>query len=145
MPESSSRLPELRHSEQRRMERRHILVVSSAVEFVGLLRELLLDERYNVTTTNFVARTFQQIEALEPDLLMIDLIVQQQAGWSLLRQLQETAAVRDVPVIVTSTDHQLLEQAEQGRGDFPASTRYVVQPFDIEQLLESVDTLIGAA
>ena len=67
------------------------------------------------------------------------------AGWDLLRQLQEAAVTRDIPVIVTSTDPRLLEEAERGRGDFPNSTKYVVQPFEIDELVKTVDGLIGAA
>jgi CheY-like chemotaxis protein len=127
------------------MERKHVVVISSTDEFVGLIRELLIDERYNVTTTNFVARTYQQIEALQPDLLMIDLVIQERAGWSLLDRLQTQAITSDIPVVVTSTDHKLLEQAEQNRREYTHSSKYVIQPFDIDILLATVEALIGSA
>ncbi len=145
MTESVSSMPDLSPRERKQMERKHVLIVSSAVEFVGLIRELLIDERYNVTTTNFVARTYQQIEALQPDLLMIDLIIQQRAGWELLDRLQREAVTQDIPVIVTSTDGKLLERARQGRDGYTTSSKYVIQPFDIEDLLATVETLIGNA
>ena len=68
-----------------------IIVVNSAPDFLDLLRELLQDENYNVTTTNFVPRTFDQIKALDPDLLVVDLIIGQRAGWDLLEPLQTDA------------------------------------------------------
>ena len=37
--------------------RRHIFVINGASAFLNLMRDLLQDERYNVTTTNFVPRS----------------------------------------------------------------------------------------
>jgi hypothetical protein len=39
------------------MARKHIFCVNSSPTFLDLLRELFQDERYNVTTTNFVPHT----------------------------------------------------------------------------------------
>ena len=109
-------------AEQEVMERRHVFVVNGAVDFLDLMRELLQDEQYNVTTTNFVPRTFNQIAALKPDLLIVDLAVGEQAGWDLLEGLQTEAVTRDIPVIVTSTDPYLLERAETNRARYGGTT-----------------------
>ena len=130
--------------ERNQMGRQHIFVVNSAPAFLDLVRELLQDERYNVTTTNFVPRTFHQIEALEPDLLMIDLVVGEHAGWALLEQLQAEAATRNVPVIVTSTDPRLLARAEEYRHRF-GGRRWIAKPFDLDGLIGAVRELIGPA
>jgi hypothetical protein len=60
--------------------RKHIFVINGAPEFLNLMRDLFQDERYNVTTTNFVPNSFAQIAALQPDALIIDVVVGQQAG-----------------------------------------------------------------
>lgn len=39
-----------------------------------MVRVLLQEKRYNVTTTNYLPRTCQQIAALQPSLLLIDLL-----------------------------------------------------------------------
>ena len=48
------------------MQRQHIFVVNGSADFLDVVRELLQDEHYNVTTTNFVPQTFQQIEIARP-------------------------------------------------------------------------------
>jgi hypothetical protein len=58
-------------------ERKHILVVNGDPAFLEMVRELLQLYDYNVTTTNFVPRTFRQIEARRPDLVIIDLVIGQ--------------------------------------------------------------------
>lgn len=130
--------------ERRQMERKHILAVNGAVDFLDLLRELLQDEQYNVTTTNFVPGTFQQIDALQPDLIIIDLVIGQRAGWDLLERLQQEAATRQIPVIVTSTDPKLLELAKEQQEKF-GRKHFLAKPFELDDLLQAVHDLIGHA
>ena len=130
--------------EAAQMTRQHIFAVNGAPEFLNLIRELLQDESYNVTTTNFLPRTFEQIAALAPDLLLIDLVVGERAGWELLDQLQTDADTRGVPLIVFSTSPHLLERAKAL--ETPGGRRrFLDKPFDIDALLGLVRELIGHA
>ncbi len=76
------------------------------------MRELFQEEGYNVTTTNFAPNSFQQIEALQPDALIIDIAIGQEAGWELLEQLGADADTAGIPALVLSTDPRLLARAE---------------------------------
>lgn len=95
----------------RQMQRQQIFVINGAPEFLDIVRELLQDERYNVTTTNFVPRTFEQITGLPPQLLIVELAFGEDAGWDLLAQLRRGAATNAIPVVLVSTQLKLLEQA----------------------------------
>ena len=97
------------------MQRQHIFVVNGSADFLDVVRELLQDEHYNVTTTNFVPRTFKQVETAQPSLLIVDLIHGEMAGWDLLAELRLEAATRNIPMILVSTSNQLLEKAEAER------------------------------
>jgi hypothetical protein len=48
-------------------QRKHIFAINGAPEFLNIVRDLFQDEGYNVTTTNFVPNSFEQIAALAPD------------------------------------------------------------------------------
>lgn len=130
--------------EQHQMQRKHILAVNGSVEFLDFLRALLQDENFNVTTTNFVPNTFEQIDALQPDLLIIDLTIGHQAGWELLERLQEAAATHQIPVIVTSTDPKLLKSVEDQPAKY-GGQRFLSKPFELDDLLQAVQDLIGQA
>ena len=80
-----------------------IFVVNGSVAFLDVVRELLQDEFYNVTTTNIVPQTFDQIESARPPLLIVDLIHGERAGWDLLAELRHEAGTRDIPVILVSS------------------------------------------
>lgn len=130
--------------ERARMSRKHVFCVNGSSAFLEFVRTLLEEESYNVTTTNFIPSTFTQIAAIHPDLLIIDLEVGKRAGWNLLEQLQADVLTNDIPAIIVSTDQRLLDHA---RADEPryGGEFYIVKPFDIDDLLGAVHTLIGAA
>ena len=124
--------------------RRHIFVINGASAFLNLMRDLLQDERYNVTTTNFVPRSYEQIAALQPVALVIDVVIGQQAGWDLLERLHAEAATTGIPVILVSTSPQLLDRAREQADRF-GTHRYLGKPFDLEEMLDLVKDLVGDA
>ena len=130
--------------ERQQMRRKHVFSVNGSSVFLDLVRDLLEEERYNITTTNFVPRTFEQIASLQPDLIIVDVVVGIQSGWDLLDALAHGAETAAIPVLVCSTDQRLLAEAErlavQG-----SEQRYLLKPFDIDQMLWLVHELIGKA
>jgi two-component system response regulator VicR len=126
------------------MRRQHIFVVNGSAAFLDMVHELLQDEQYNVTTTNFVPLTFKQIETAQPSLLIIDLIHGERAGWDLLAELRHEAATREIPVILASTSKQLLEKAETERVIW-GGDRYLLKPLSMDKLLQAIQELVGAA
>lgn len=126
------------------MQRKHVFVVNGAPEFLDVVRELLQGERFNVTTTNFVPRSFESIEVAQPDLLIIDLVVNEMAGWDLLVQLRDAVSTSGIPVLLVSTSPKLLDRAKHEHEAF-GGDRYLVKPFDIDDLLDLVTELIGTA
>jgi CheY-like chemotaxis protein len=126
------------------MQRQHIFVVNGSADFLDVVRELLQDEQYNVTTTNFVPLTFKQVETAQPSLLIVDLIHGERAGWDLLAELRHEAATREIPVILVSTSEQLLEKAETERVRW-GGDRYILKPFSLDALLQAIQELVGPA
>jgi CheY-like chemotaxis protein len=124
--------------------RKHIFVINGAPAFLNLMRDLFQDERFNVTTTNFVPRSFEQIEALQPDALIVDVVVGQQAGWELLERLNEAAATTGIPVLVVSTSSALLDRARE-QADRYGTHRYLAKPFDLGEVVQIMQEMIGEA
>jgi DNA-binding response OmpR family regulator len=130
--------------EARQGERKHIFMVNHDPKFLDLVRELLQDASYNVTTTNYVPRTWDQIAALQPDLLVIDLSRLSGAGWDLLERLHAQGVTQRIPIIVTSTDPGMLARVERERARY-GGDRLVPKPFHLEVLLDAIHALIGSA
>jgi len=132
------------HEEARQGDRKHVFMVNHDPKFLDVVRELLQDASYNVTTTNFVPRTWDQIAALQPDLLVIDLSRLSGAGWDLLEQLHAQGVTHRIPVIVTATDPGLLARVERERDRY-GGDKLVTKPFHVEVLLDAIEALIGTA
>jgi CheY-like chemotaxis protein len=125
-------------------ERKHIFAINGAPEFLNVIRDLFQDEGYNVTTTNFVPNSFDQIAALAPDALIVDIVVGQQAGWELLEQINAEAATSDIPVLIVSTDPRLLDRAQDQAARY-GKNRYLIKPFSLDDILEQIREMIGRA
>lgn len=130
--------------EARQGERQHIFAVNHDPEFLDVVRVLLQDEHYNVTTTNYVPRTWNQIAALQPNLLLIDLSPRSQAGWALLEQLHAEGVTNRIPTVVTSTDRGLLERVQSERDRYGGDS-VIAKPLDISALMGAIRALIGPA
>jgi DNA-binding response OmpR family regulator len=124
--------------------RKHVFAINGSVEFLNIVRELFQEEAYNVTTTNFVPNSFDQIAALRPDALIVDVAVGQSAGWELLERLHASAATTGIPVLVLSTNPRLLEKAQDQAARY-GSHRYLDKPFDVDALLAHIRAMIGEA
>jgi DNA-binding response OmpR family regulator len=131
--------------EDRRQEgRKHIFAINGAPEFLNIVRDLFQEEAYNVTTTNFVPNSFDQIVALQPDALIVDIVIGQSAGWELLERLHAGAATTGIPVLVLSTSPQLLHKAQEQAARY-GNHRYLDKPFSLDDLLTHIRDLIGEA
>lgn len=131
-------------SEQTQTDRQHIFIVNDSAEYLEVIRELLQDERYNVTTTNVVPLTFDAISALAPSLLMIDLVNGRPGAWDLLERLGSEATTHGIPIIVTSTSPRILERVQADTARF-GCRRFLRKPFDLDDLLDMITDAIGPA
>ena len=123
--------------------RKHVFAINGSPAFLNVIRELFQEEGYNVTT-NFVPTSFDQIVALRPDALIVDVVVGQQAGWELLEQLHAGAATCGVPTLVVSTDRRLLTLAQE-QAERYGTHRYLEKPFDLDAVLTQIQEMIGEA
>jgi chemosensory pili system protein ChpA (sensor histidine kinase/response regulator) len=124
--------------------RKHIFAINGAPEFLNIVRELFQEEAYNVTTTNYVPNSFEQIQALRPDALIVDVVVGQSAGWELLERLHAEAATTGIPVLVLSTSPRLLQRARE-QAERYGNHRYLNKPFGLDDILEQIREMIGEA
>jgi CheY-like chemotaxis protein len=127
------------HSQIRRP---HVFAINASVEFLNIIRELFQEEGYNVTTSNFAPNSFAQIEALQPDALIIDIAIGQEAGWELLEQLDADADTAGIPALIVSTDPQLLARAEAHAARY-GKHRFLAKPLDLEAMLQAIQEMIG--
>jgi DNA-binding response OmpR family regulator len=133
-----------RANEQAQMARQHVLMVTHDPALLDVVRVLLQEARYNVTTTNAVPLTFALIAASHPALIIIDLDIVERSGWDLLVRLHAEATTAAIPVVVTARDPRLLAHAQRYPDLFGGQAHLRI-PFAAETLLGDIRSLIGAA
>jgi CheY-like chemotaxis protein len=129
--------------DDRRTPRKHVFAVNSSPDFLLIVRELLEEEGYAVTTSTFDSNVFAQIVMRQPDVLLIDVAVGESAGWDLLRRLHTEAATIEIPVLVTSTSPALLEQAREQAAWYGTERSFLTKPMDLDELLRTIRVMVG--
>ena len=129
--------------DRRQQRRQHILIIGGTADFLHLIQDLL-QERYDVTTTTFVPTAFAQIAPLDPDALIVDIAVGQQAGWELLERLHAEARTTSIPVLIVSTAPGLVERA-QDQAARNGNRRYLAKPASFDEMLAQIQEMVGAS
>src|SRR5688500_12753602 len=131
--------------ERRQTPRKHIFAVNSSPDFLLIIRELLEDEGYAVTTSEFEPNVFTRIVMRQPDALIIDVAVGETAGWELLERLHAEPATTGIPMLVTSTSAALLKQAHAQAARYGSHRSFLTKPMDLGELLVTVRQMTGDA
>lgn len=85
---------------------------------------------------------YDSIVASPPDLIILDISIQEPQCWALMEQLQRGARTRSIPVLCTSTLADTLAQAKC-RHQFPGGVVLLEKPFDIIDVERAVQTLVN--
>jgi len=125
--------------------RKHVFAVNSSPDFLLIVREVLADEGYAVTTSDFEPNVFTRILMRHPDALIIDVVPGESAGWDLLRRLNLEAKTNDIPALVTSTSPALLEQARDEAAWYGANRFFLTKPLDLDELVRIIREMPGDA
>lgn len=81
---------------------KRILVVSSDRHLLNVLRRELSLRNYMVLTENDPHRVLPDIDSFAPDLLIVDLILNNNNGGAISRQLKTDLQTKELPIILLS-------------------------------------------
>jgi response regulator RpfG family c-di-GMP phosphodiesterase len=125
--------------------RKHVFAVNNSPDFLLIVREVLTDEGYAVTTGEFEPTVFTRIVMRHPDALIVDVEVGEPEGWDLLRRLHLEAETKDIPVLVTSTSPALLKQAQDEAAWYGTNRSFLAKPLDLDELIRTIREMVGNA
>jgi CheY-like chemotaxis protein len=126
------------------MRRHHVLIINRDAELLDGARALLQDEHYNVTTTSLVPRTTEMIRGLRPDVIVMDLALDEPELWVFVERLTNHEGLRKIPIVFTATDPALLERV-QTADRYPGGRFLFLKPFRAADLVDCVHALVGPA
>ena len=114
-----------------------ILAVDDDAQVIGLYERYLQPQGYQVIALTDPTQTIERAIQLKPYAITLDIMMPGKDGWSVLQELKNNHATRDIPVIVCS----ILEEEE--RGFSLGASDYLVKPILEEDLLKALDRLNG--
>lgn len=113
-----------------------VLVVDDDPDLRQLLTIALADEGYDVRAAPNGRAALDLLEAWQPRLIVLDLMMPELDGWAFRAEQLATPGAADVPVIVLSAAREVKPEVLR-----PAA--FVPKPFNLEQLLDTVTAVVG--
>ena len=120
---------------------KRILAVDDNPGILDALNEILSFEGYEVTTLADGNSIFEAIAAVEPDLILLDVMLDNLDGRDICHALKGDKNTNHIPVILISATHNLRDVLK----DPGAPNDFVAKPFDIHYLLNKIDNQIKHA
>ena len=116
-----------------------LLIVDDDPEVLGVLRELLAREAYEVVCAVNGVEALQKAAEVHPDVILSDVIMPEMNGFDLCRQLRKDPLLAEVPIILLTglaNKEYYLEGLRAGADDF------ISKPFDQLKLCARVASLV---
>jgi len=104
---------------------------SSAEQIARYLQEMNLRPTVHLQSESVLARVI----SLNPDVILLDLLMPEQSGWAVLAQLKADVRTRAIPVIIISVVD------ERANGLAAGAAEYLVKPISRETLRQALTTV----
>ena len=104
-----------------------VLVVDDDVEIRETLSALLQHEGYTVVRAENGRQCLDQLRNLQPNCVLLDLMMPVMSGWEVLEEIQENDELSKIPIVVVSAMCA------------PGAKACLQKPVDLDELLDVVD------
>ncbi len=115
--------------------RKRLLIVDDDKAFLELAERLLSKEGYSVIATDAPRGALQLARTIRPDVILLDVLMPEYDGWSVLADLKKDAATAHVPVIILSIIDEKKRALDAG------ATAVVAKPIERATLLRALHTI----
>jgi DNA-binding response OmpR family regulator len=119
-------------SGERRNKISKILVIDDDVSVVDLLERTLGSDGYQVNCITHGNGSLNEARKIMPDLILLDILISDVSGWSILAQMKKDPAVAHIPVVM----HSALD--ERNTAFALGASDYLSKPADHDTLSEVI-------
>lgn len=114
-----------------------ILIVDDVPSNLSVVVDLLEDSGYNVAIAQDGEEALQRAQLLQPDLILLDVMLPGADGFEICRRLKADEKTQDIPVIFMTA---LVAAEQKVKGFGAGGVDYVTKPLQIEEVIARVGT-----
>ncbi|MGE7759952.1 ATP-binding protein [Peribacillus sp. NPDC097895] len=117
-----------------------IMVIEDDINLAKLLKYELMDSGFHVSYFKCGRQALQKLKTSPPDAIVLDILLEEEDldGWEILRDLKESADLKEIPVFVSTA----LDEREKGIS--LGARDYLVKPYKPSQLSKVIKhSLLG--
>jgi DNA-binding response OmpR family regulator len=122
---------------------KRVVCIEDEPEMIDLVRLILGRKGFSVIGANGGVEGLEAVRREKPDLVLLDLMMPDMDGWEVYQQIKADPVLREIPVVVVTAKAQSIDKV---LGLHIAKVDdYITKPFGPQELLESVEKILGNA
>ena len=130
------------------MAQKKVLVIDDEPDILTYITSILKNNGYLYVTAGNGVEGMKKAKAEHPDLITLDLLMPEQTGIKLYRELKKDETLKKIPVImVTGIASQAQPFADFKKFIYerkiPGPEGYIEKPFPAEDLVEKIKQVLG--
>lgn len=122
------------------MDKKKVLVVDDDADLAKMLKVRILAEGYEFMGATEGREMLEVLKTKKPDVILLDIMLPNMDGYSILREMRKHEEYADIPVIILSA------KEKKKMGDLFALEKvafFIEKPFDTKDLLEKIRISMG--
>lgn len=119
-----------------------ILVVEDDAGTAHLLAQIVQRAGYVAVVARGAREALAYLQEEEADLLLLDLMMREMDGWSLLEIIKSDARLAPLPVIIVSARHPQ-EDPVRTQAHAGMFVDYLLKPFEVDELVARIKQVLG--
>jgi two-component system, OmpR family, alkaline phosphatase synthesis response regulator PhoP len=120
---------------------RKILIADDEPNIVTALEFLLQRNGYEVHIARNGEDALKLVEAQQPDLVLLDVMMPMRSGYEVCQRMRERAEWRHIKIIMLTAKGR---DVEMNKGLSIGADLYITKPFSTQELVAKINGLLGA-
>jgi CheY-like chemotaxis protein len=116
-----------------------ILICDDDLFIMQVAKEVLEKRGYSVVTFESCDFLMEKVEKLQPDLILMDLLIPPMGGDNSIKLLKNDPLTKHIPILVFSGDPEIEKIFSETDAD-----GYIRKPFEIDQFEEYIEEVFSA-
>jgi DNA-binding response OmpR family regulator len=121
-----------------RLSLKGVLVIEDDLSTCELLKFYLVEEGYDVQICSTGEALRKYLQTAKPDLITLDILLPDENGLDLLREIRSAESTRDIPVIMVSIKEDDKEEALAA-----GALAFLGKPLDEQRLKSTINEILA--